>query len=105
MLATDHPGFDVVEDPLGVLRARIVRGRDRDISQTHGDLSHRRTFAAIAVAAGTEDDDHASAARRDFPNRLERTLQRVGCVRVIAQDDAGIDRDTLHPARDLWSGR
>src|SRR6266702_6980447 len=80
-----HPGLDLVEDALRVLRARVVGRGDRDVGEARRGRTHWRPFAAVAVPPGAEYDDHPAAGRRDVPRGLERPLERVGGVRVITQ--------------------
>src|SRR5256885_9705642 len=80
-----HPGFHVVEDLLGVLGAGIVGRGDRDVGEARTHLPHGRAFAAVAVAARTEHDDQPPSPGRERADRLERALQRVRGVGVVAQ--------------------
>ena len=48
----------------GSSRARVVGGHDGEVRQLGGDLPHERALAAVAVASGAEDDDHAAVAER-----------------------------------------
>ncbi len=47
----------------------------------HGDLTHERPLAAVAVAAAPEDDEET--ARLEVPERRDDLLERVGRVRVV----------------------
>ena len=51
--------------------------------------AHQRALAAVAVAAGAEDDDHAGPSRQ-LAGRAQHVLQRVGRVRVVDEDGEGL---------------
>ena len=50
----------VLDDRQRILRARVVRGHDREIRELGGDRAHQRPFASIPVSARSEDHDHAA---------------------------------------------
>ena len=94
-----HSDLHVVEDPLRVLGARIVRREDRDVREAHGHRPHGGPLAAVAIAARAEHDDEPLLG--EGTQRLERPLERVGRVSVITQHDARPLGDPLHPTGDL----
>src|SRR6202040_1791830 len=57
------------------LAARIVVGDVGEVGKLGGDAAHQRTLAAIAVAAGPEDDEEAAVGVR--AQRAEHASQRV----------------------------
>ena len=71
----------VLDDRERLLGARIVGGHDRDVREIRCDLAHQRPLAAVAVAAGTEDDDHAPLP--ELTRRSQNRGERVGRVRVV----------------------
>ena len=76
--------LDLLDDPAGILAARIVR-RDHDhVAQPAGDRAHQRALRAIAIAAAAEHRDQPPARQR--PRRLEQVAQRVVGVRVVDDD-------------------
>ena len=77
------PGHDLGDDRVGVLRARVVGGDDRDIGEPRGDLAHQRALAAVAVAAGAEDAEDAPAAVDQLARGAQDVLERVGGVGVV----------------------
>ena len=88
------PRHDLGDDRLGILAARVVGGDDRDVGELGGELAHQRPLAAVAVAAGTDDDDDAVPVR-ELARRAQHLLERVGLVRVVDDDVerlAGVDR-------------
>ena len=90
---------DLGGDRLGRLRARVVGGQDRPVGELGDDAAHQRPLAAVAVAAGAEDDDEPPVA--EAARGADHVLERVGRVRVV--DDHGerlpvVDR--LEPARE-----
>ena len=105
MLPAAHARFDVVQNLFGILGAGIVGRGDGDVGQADGDFAHGRPLAAVAIAAGAEHDDDASARWRDFANRLQRALERIRGVRIVAENHARIHGDALHPAGNLRRGR
>src|SRR4051794_19039028 len=68
-------GDDLGHDRLGVLGARIVAGDEHLVGQPGGDLAHDRALAAVAVAAGAEDDD--DPPRGELAGGPQDVLQRV----------------------------
>ena len=70
-----------------------------EIGALGGDPPHERPLAPVAIATAAEDHDEPPAGER--PQRGERTLERIGRVRVVAQDDAWRFADALHAARHL----
>ena len=78
-----HPRFDVVENRLGILGARIVARHDRDVRLRLGDRAHLGTLAAVAIAAASKDDDQPFRARTDARHRA-RARARRACARSRA---------------------
>ncbi len=74
-------GDDLGDDRLRVLRARVVRRDDHDVGQLARRGAHQRSLAAVAVAAGAEDADHAPVAER--ARRAQHVGQRVRRVGVV----------------------
>ena len=96
--AAVHAALDLLDDRLGRLAARVVRGDDDHVREPRGHGAHQRALAAVAVAAAAEDRDHA--ARPQLAHGLEQVLERVVGVGVV--DDhrevlAGVH--ALQPAR------
>src|SRR5437764_1885048 len=76
LAARRHPGLDVVEDPLWVLRPRIVARDDRQVAAAFGDAPHLGALPTVAVSPAPEDDDEAPG--REGPHCRECALERVG---------------------------
>ena len=76
-----HPGDDLGDDRVRVLRAGVVGGDDDLVGQATGDLAHDRALAAVAVPARAEDDDDAPA--REVARGVQDRLERAGLVRVV----------------------
>ena len=57
-------GEDRAADLLGVLAARIVVGDVDAVGASGRDPAHQRPLAAVAVAAGAEDDDEPALGMR-----------------------------------------
>ena len=88
----------------GILGARIVGRRDRDVGEPARDLAHRRALAAVAIAAAAEDEHDLPV--RQLAHRLEQPLERVGRVRVVDEDRIGLPGlDALEPARHVAHAR
>ena len=51
-----HPRGNVIQNPLGILRARIVTGNDDMVGEPLGHRPHQGPLPAIAIAAAPEDD-------------------------------------------------
>ena len=68
--------FDLREDELRVLRARVVRRRDDDIRELRRETAHDWALRAVAVTAAAEDRD--DALLRDLARRLEDVLDASG---------------------------
>src|SRR5947209_10313418 len=47
---------DLLDDRLGILRARVVRGDDHLVGESAGDPAHDRALAAVTVAAAAVYD-------------------------------------------------
>src|SRR4051812_1948828 len=75
-------GEDLVEDRLGVLRARVVAGHDDLVGELRREAPHQGPLAPVAVAAGAEHHDHSSP-RCQLARGAQDVLQRVGRVRVV----------------------
>ena len=73
--------FDLREDELRVLRARVVRRRNDDIRELRREAAHDWALRAVAVAAAAEDRD--DALLRDLARRLEDVLNAVRCMRIV----------------------
>src|SRR5215218_2480636 len=76
-----HAAHDLVDDRLGRLRARVIRGHDHVVCQPCRDLAHQRALRAVAVAARAEHDQHAAGS--ELARRREHLLQRARLVRVV----------------------
>ena len=96
-----HAGLDVVENALGILGARIVARGDGDVRALHGNASHLGALPAIAVAAAAEDDDQP--ARGEGSHRIDRALESIGRMRVVAEHD-GPAVDDLDVADEVLLG-
>ena len=100
-----HARFHVVENLFGILGARIVGRGNGDVGEADGDFAHGRALAAVAIAACSEHDDHTSARGRYLANRFQGALERIRCVRVVAEDHTWVRGDAFHSAGNLRSGR
>ena len=67
-------------DRFRILRTRVVRGEDRAIRELRDDPAHQRALAAVAVAAGAEDDDQPAFCRGRAPPGARSRASRA-CVR------------------------
>ena len=74
-------GRDLGGDRRRVLAARVVGGEDRPVGERGDDLAHQRPLAAVAVAAGAEDDREPAVAERRAPSREDVARARPGCGR------------------------
>ena len=75
-----------------------------DVGELGGDPAHQRPLAAVAVAAGAEDDDHAPVAELRAPRRaLSRASPACARSRRDGERLALVDR--LEPARDAVDAR
>src|SRR2546425_12211693 len=78
-----HSNLHVVEDPLRILGARIVRRDDRDVRESHGHGAHRGPLAAVAIASRTEHDNQPALG--EGAQRLECPREGLWRVGIIAQ--------------------
>ena len=78
----DGAGDDLVDDRLRILAARVVGGDDRDVGELGREPPHQRPLAAVAVAAGADDADHA-AARCELARGAQDVLERARLVGVV----------------------
>ena len=73
-------------------------------ARSRGRRAHQRALAAVAVAAGAEDDDQPPG--RQLARGAQHVLQRVGRVRVVDEDGEGLALvDRLEAARDALGAR
>ena len=63
-----------------------------------GDLAHHRPLVRVAVAAGAEDQQHASGSVRQAARRGEQPLERVRCVRVVDEGEELLARRPPAPS-------
>ena len=79
-----HAGLDVIDDAVGILRARVVARHDREVRAPLGDA---RPSAGRLPRSRSPPQPNTTMSRlaREWPHRLERALERVGRVRVVAQ--------------------
>jgi hypothetical protein len=96
-----HPGLDLVDDRVGILGPRIVRGHDDHVGAADGRTPHGGALPPIPIAAGTEDEDEA--ARIEGTERLQDPLERVRGVCVVEHDRHRITNGELEPAGRLGS--
>ena len=84
------PGADLGEDPLGVLRARVVVGEDDAVGAALGDAAHERALLAVAVAAAPEDAGERRRRRHHLADRREDVVERVRRVGVVHDGDGAV---------------
>ena len=77
-------GEDGGADGGWLFAARIIVSDDYPVGLGGGDFTHQRPLAAIAIAAGAENDDKFAARRG--PQRVEGFGERVGLVRIVDED-------------------
>ena len=94
------PLQDVGADRLSCLAAGIVVGDDDAIGEPRRRLAHQRPLAAIAVAAGAEDEMQLTLRVR--PQGPQQAFQRVRGMGVIdiSSGPVGQPRRQLHPPPD-----
>src|ERR1044072_1830098 len=71
----------IAQDLIWILCTWIVRSEDHHVTQRAGGLAHRRTFAAIAIAATAKHGDNPSL--RYVSRRAQDIQQRVVAMRVV----------------------
>src|SRR5215470_12937822 len=83
------PDPDVVQDQQRVFAARVVGGGDHEIAQACGFFAHQRALGSVAVAAATEDCNHAASWSTGpliglgVAHGPQRAGQRVRRMRII----------------------
>src|SRR5262245_12449909 len=94
-----HAGEHVEDDPVGILRPRVVGREPRQVRQLRGGAPHARALRAVAVAAAADHRD--DAPRDDTPQVAQHVLHRVVGVRVVDDDREGLPRlDRLETSAD-----
>ena len=93
--AARHAAEDLVQNRVGILRARVIRGEDHLVREPRGDAPHLGALRAVAVAAAAEHHEHArvgkAAHRRED---VGKPVWRVGVV-----DEHGVVRLRRHDLR------
>ena len=105
VLVSLHADEYLLDDGIGVFRARVVACHDGDVGG-EGRGSHLGTLAMIAIATTTEDADDATL--RDGTYGIDGLLDRVGRMRVVDEDTeignpAIRSHDALEPSGNLGS--
>ena len=83
VLVSLHADEYLLDDGIGVFRARVVACHDGDVGG-EGRGSHLGTLAMIAIATTAEDADDATL--RDGTYGIDGLLDRVGRMRVVDED-------------------
>src|SRR5271165_745115 len=78
-----QPWQRVVHDGDGVFTARVVAGQNYEVAASSCGFAHQRPLGAIAIAATSEDGDHASR-----PTPLIEEI--VGHCREVADSVVGV---------------
>src|SRR4249920_1861352 len=59
-----NPAADLLDDPVRILAARVVRRDHDEVAEAPRDGAHQRTLRAIAIAAAPKDGDKAPVRQR-----------------------------------------
>ena len=96
------PSHHVVKDPLGIFRARVIRGHHDTIGMAGGNRSHLGPLAPVPVTTTPEDTDQAPVAEGPCCSQsIVQPVRRVGVIDQNRRKSAGLsalDDHTLHPA-------
>src|SRR6266513_532394 len=83
-----HSLLDVVENFSRIFSSRVIAGRNHDIGAALSPRAHLRSLPCIAITARSENKNQS--AGHEWSDRSERALERIRCVRVVAQNSRSL---------------
>ena len=94
-----QPSLHLANDGVGILKAGVVRRKNKLVALSVGLTGHQRTFARISIATGADHGDHAPRAPQHFVDTRQHVGQRIRRVGIINDGRKALGRrDRLEPS-------
>ena len=86
-------GTHIGQNSLGVFETGIIGSEHEYVGALGGGLCHERTFAVVAVAAGTAYGDYAAVFACHLANGVEHVDESVGGVGVVRSEERRVGKE------------